>query len=211
MLCLWSDMRRFPLSRPRRGGSSRNPARSARSRSRRRAAPAHPLLAVARSGRSGGFRSAFRIPRREGERTLFPFDYCGVYNREKFTQAGGFDPGIAKPVLAEARFRLSLLSCGERRCEEPRRSPSSTPALPPEDDATPDKGYKTFFLKNMAVRLRREMGVLPGHRLFDYLVHSDAGPLYSIREFTAVRDWVRTHTFRFRRDPRDLIERWETD
>ena len=36
-----------------------------------------------------------------------------------------------------------------------------------------------------------------------------AGPLASVREFTAVREWVRKHTFRFRRDPRDLIERWE--
>ena len=82
-------------------------------------------------------------------------------------------------------------------------------AAPPEDDATPDQSYKTFYLKNIAVRMRREMGVLPARCVLDYIIHSDASPLDSIREFGAVRDWVRTHKFRFRRDPRDLIQRWE--
>lgn len=153
---------------------------------------------------------SFRIPRREGELTLFPFDYCGVYNREKFAQAGGFDTAIVNPYWQKLDFGFRCFLWGETL-----RGTTSITLLytgaPPEDDATPDQGYKTFFLKNMAVRLRRETGVLPGHRLFDYMVHSDAGPLYSIREFTAVKDWVRTHTFRFRRDPRDLIEKWETD
>jgi hypothetical protein len=61
----------------------------------------------------------------------------------------------------------------------------------------------------MAVRTRREMGVLPVWRALDYMLHSDTGPLYAVKEFRIVRRWVRTHRFRFRRDPRDLIAGWE--
>jgi len=152
---------------------------------------------------------AFRIPRRDGEQTLFPFDYCGVYNREKFTRSGGFDEAIANPYWQKLDFGFRCFLWGETLVGTTEITLVYT-GTPPEDDATPDEGYKTFFLKNIAVRLRREMGILPVHRLLDYIVHSDAGPFSSVREFIAVRDWVRKHTFRFRRDPRDLIDRWES-
>jgi hypothetical protein len=80
---------------------------------------------------------------------------------------------------------------------------------PPSDDTTPDEGYKTFFLKSLAVRIRKEMGVLPWWSLLEYMMRSDTGPLYAIKEFGAARSWVRTHRFRFRREPREIVERWE--
>jgi hypothetical protein len=78
-----------------------------------------------------------------------------------------------------------------------------------EEDATPDESYKKVWLKNLAVRMRREMGVLPVWRLLDYMMHSDTGPLYAVREFRMARRWVHTHRFRFRRDPHDLVDGWE--
>ncbi len=41
------------------------------------------------------------------------------------------------------------------------------------------------------------------------MLRSDTGPLYAVKEFAAARRWVRTHRFRFRREPRDIVERWE--
>jgi len=151
---------------------------------------------------------AFRLPRRDGEITLFPFDFSGIYNTERFLRTGGFDRSITNPYWQKLDFGFRCFLWGERMVGTTQVSLTYT-AAPPSDDSTPDQSYKLFFLKNMAVRMRREMGILPVWLIMDYIIHSDASPLYSVREFTAVRDWVRTHKFRFRREPRDLIQRWE--
>jgi hypothetical protein len=155
------------------------------------------------------FSVAFRAPRRDGEPTLFPFDYCGLYNRQKFEQSGGFDPGISNPFWQKLDFGFRCFLWGERLQGTTSIALTYTGA-PPEEDTTHDQSYKLFWLKNLAVRLRRECGVLPARRMLDYMTHTDTGPLYAIKEFRAVRGWVHTHRFRFRRDPRDLIERWES-
>jgi hypothetical protein len=151
---------------------------------------------------------SFRVPRKDGEATLFPFDFCGVYNREKFRQLGGYDPAIANPYWQKLDFGFRSFLWGEKLRGSTEISITYTGA-PPEEDTTPDQGYKLFWLKNIAVRQRREMGVLPARRLADYVAHSDTGPAYAVKEFRAVRAWVRKNRFRFRRDPRELVDRWE--
>jgi hypothetical protein len=154
------------------------------------------------------FSMAYHVPRTDGERILFPFDYCGLYNRLKFAQTGGYDPAIANAYWQKLDFGLRCFLWGERLLGSLRMSLTYT-GSPQEEDATPDEGYKRVWLKNLAVRLRREMGVLPAWRLLDYMMHSDTGPLYAIREFRIARHWVHTHRFRFRRDPHDLVDGWE--
>ncbi len=151
---------------------------------------------------------SFRVPRKDGERVLFPFDYCGIYNKEKFAQSGGYDRAIASSYWQKLDFGFRALLWGENIFGTTGISLMYT-GSPPEEDTTPDAGYKLFWLKNLAVQLRREAGVLPTVKLLDYMLHSDTGPLDAVKEFRAVRGWVRTHRFRFRRDPRQAIERWE--
>ncbi len=154
------------------------------------------------------FSMAYHAPRVEGERLLFPFDYCGLYNRLKFAQTGGYDPLISNPYWQKLDFGLRCFLWGERLLGTLRMGLVYTGA-PPEEDTTPDGGYKKVWLKNMAVRMRREMGVLPRWRALDYVFHSDTDPLSALKEFRSARRWVRTHRFRFRRDPRDLVDGWE--
>jgi hypothetical protein len=151
---------------------------------------------------------AFRVPRKDGERVLFPFDYCGIYDKAKFAQSGGYDRAIASPYWQKLDFGFRSLLWGENILGTTGISLTYTGA-PPEEDTTPDAGYKLFWLKNIAVQMRREAGVLPTAKMLDYILHSDTGPIYAVREFRAVRGWVRTHRFRFRRDPRHVIARWE--
>jgi len=158
--------------------------------------------------RRGRLLVTFHAPRRDGESVLFPFDFCGVYNRQKFSQSGGFDPAVANPYWQKLDFGMRCFLWGERIQGTTGISLMYTGA-PPEEDATPDEGYKQFWLKNIAVRVRNEMGFLPGWRALEYMARSDTGPLSAVQEFRAVRSWVRTHRFRFRRESRDLIARWE--
>jgi hypothetical protein len=207
VLCFWSDMRpaRLPT------GLSETLEKSA-------AVCTVPLSRNARLQPIPSWQSplwkkrrlsiAYHIPRKDAEVTLFPFDYCGIYNTERFLRTGGFDPSLSNPYWQKLDFGFRCFLWGERMLGSTQLSFTYTVA-PPTDDSTPDQSYKLFFLKNMAVRLRHEMGVLPAWFIIDYMVHSDASPLYSLREFALVRDWVHTHRFRFRRDPRDLIQRWE--
>ncbi len=151
---------------------------------------------------------AFRVPQRTVEPTLYPFDYCGLYNREKFSQSGGYDPAIANPYWQKLDFGLRCFLWGER-IRGNRDIALTYTGSPPEEDTTPDEGYKRFWLKNLAVRRRREMGFIPLSSVLEYMTHSDTGPLYAIKEFREVRGWVQTHRFRFRREPRDLQQEWE--
>ena len=160
------------------------------------------------AGKTRRFVPRFRTPREEGEKCLFPFDYCGVYARERFLQVGGFDPGIANPYWQKLDFGFRCWLWGERIAGSKRMTVVYT-GSPPSDDTTPDDGYKAFFLKNLAVRIRREVGTLPWGRLLEYMMRSDTGPLYAIKEFSAARSWVTTNRFRFRREPREIVERWE--
>jgi hypothetical protein len=152
---------------------------------------------------------AFRLPRRSGERILYPFDYCGIYNREKFAQSGGYDPAIANPYWQKLDFGFRSILWGEK-VEGSTAFTVTYTGTPPEEDTTPDAGYKLFWLKNVAVRIRRDAGVLPPWRAIEYMSGSDTGPLGALREFRSVRVWVRKHRYRFRRDAREVVERWES-
>jgi len=151
---------------------------------------------------------AFRIPHTDGESVLYPFDYCGVYNNQKFSQSGGFDAKIANPYWQKLDFGMRCFLWGERIQGTTAISIQYT-GSPPEEETTPDEGYKLFWLKNIAVRVRGESGLLPGWRALEYMARSDTGPLFAVNEYRAIRAWVVRYRSRFRRDTRDLIAHWE--
>ncbi|HTZ50408.1 MAG TPA: hypothetical protein VMF68_02060 [Spirochaetia bacterium] len=154
------------------------------------------------------FSLAWHAPRSDGQRVLFPFDYCGLYHRLKFSQTGGFDAEVANPYWQKLDFGLRCFLWGERVLGSLKIAITYTGA-PPEENTTPDQGYKKTWLKNLAVRTRNEMGALPSWRALDYMIHSDLGPLVAVKEFRDAQRWVHQHRFRFRRDPRELVDGWE--
>ena len=160
-------------------------------------------------GRRRRLTPAFHAPRKSGERTLYPFDFCGIYHREKFAQSGGFDPAIRSPYWQKLDFGFRSILWGERVEGSTDFSLAYT-GTPPEENTTPDAGYKLFWLKNVAVRLRGDAGMLPAWRALEYMARSDTGPFAALREYRAVKAWIHVHRYRFRRDARDLAERWET-
>jgi hypothetical protein len=157
--------------------------------------------------RKGKLSLQFRTPNRDGENALFPFDYCGIYDKERFAQVGGYDHAITNPYWQKLDFGFRCHLWGESI----RSTNSITIAyagLPPVEDATPDESYKAFYLKNLAVHFEKEMGVLPIRKLPDYILHSGTGPFYAFKEFRQMREWVWRHRFRFRRGPREVAEGW---
>lgn len=207
VFCFWSDLRPLAFSREALGAVEKLGAACvvpAARNARREVIPTWQSP----GGRQRRMAVKFRPAREDGEKCLFPFDYCGLYSREKFSQLGGFEPAIANPYWQKLDFGLRAWLWGEKILGTTRLTLLYTGA-PPADDSTPDEGYKLFHLRNMAVRIRLQAGVLPLWQLPEFMLRSDNGPLYAVKEFAAARAWVRTHGSRFRREPRDVIERWE--
>jgi hypothetical protein len=147
-------------------------------------------------------------PAQEGMRSLYPFDYCGLYSRRRFRQLGGFDPWMVNPYWQKMDFGFRAGLWGETIAWYPRFQLGYS-AEPEGEDSTPDESYKLFFLKNLAVRFTGDSGLLPLTRLPRYALRSGSGLLDSLREFREVRAWVHENRFRFQGDLHSLLSRWE--
>ena len=148
------------------------------------------------------------VPVKDGTRSLFPFDYCGIYSRERFLLTGGFDPSLANPYWQRLDFGFRAWLWGEEiRVAQALRL--AYDGDPPEEDQSPDASYKWFWLKNLAPRFGGDSASLPAGRFWAYLRSRRGGPLAALAEFRAARVWVAINRFRFRCDAASLVDLWE--
>jgi hypothetical protein len=147
-------------------------------------------------------------PSREEAPSLFPYDYCGVYVKEKFDLLGGFDHRIENPYWQKLDFGFRGHLWGEKIvCVRAFRVTSGDTS--PAENATPDAGYRTFFLKNLAVRFTGDRGVLPAGRFVSFFLRCGCGVFTAVREFRQAREWVEKNAYRFRMDSGSVTELWE--
>ncbi len=146
-------------------------------------------------------------PLYDAMKSAFPFDYAGVYHKEKYRFSGGYDGGLPSPYWQKADFGFRSLLWGEEIavntsifCQYRQD--------PPREDATPDQSYKYFYLKNMSVDFRRDRGVLGFRRFPTYLVKSGSGFWKALKEFRAVKRWVWENRYRFKAGARELVDLW---
>jgi hypothetical protein len=148
------------------------------------------------------------VPEREGARSLYPFDYTGIYSKEKFTLTGGFDAGLANPYWQKLDFGFRAWLWGEEiRLAQALKLSYADP--PPPEDETPDEGYKWFWLKNLAPSFRGDSGAIGSRRFWSYLRSRRGRSLSALGEFRAAQDWVRLNRYRFRTDAASLVDLWE--
>lgn len=145
---------------------------------------------------------------RDESPTIYPFDFTGIYHREKFIRMGGYDHTIRNPYWQNLDFGFRSHLWGEQICLSTSFRLSYEEDVPRED-VTADYSYMKFFLKNLAPVLRNDEAYLPLSRFFSYLHRSGAGFSKSWSDFSQVRFWVRTNRFRFLRSAPDLVRSWE--
>jgi hypothetical protein len=148
------------------------------------------------------------LPSREISSTLFPYDYCGIYSRQKFLRVGGYDPGIRNPWWQKADLGLRALLWGEKIVSSRLFRVTASETAPAEDTGA-DSGYRMFFLKNLAVRIGPEGGSLPCASFFPFFLHSGCGLPTALAEFRLCRQWVRENSSRFRTDALSVAAGWE--
>jgi GT2 family glycosyltransferase len=147
-------------------------------------------------------------PREKGMRSLVPFEFCGLYRRDKFISSGGFDPVMTSPYWQKIDFGLRTWLWGESIIFNPDLQ-MVVQAEVSAEDTTADESYRLFYLKNIAVRLKDNGAVLPYTKLPHYMARSDLGPVYSGKEFREVRKWVEQNRHRFITDARTLVKNWD--
>ncbi|MDC7228195.1 MAG: hypothetical protein PQJ61_15645 [Spirochaetales bacterium] len=147
-------------------------------------------------------------PSVDGMDSLFPFDYCGIYDRELFRKLGGFDRRIYSKWWQKMDFGFRAHMWGERiQCKTSLRIKYLDEI--PEESITPDKSYRFFYLKNLTVRFDGDSGTIPKSRFPSYHFKSGESFFTALKEFREAREWVETNKYRFRMEARSITEIWE--
>ena len=147
------------------------------------------------------------VPERDGERSLYPFDYAGIYSRERFVLTGGYDGTMANPYWQRLDFGFRAWLWGEeiRILQALKLSYTEQPGA---EDESPDESYKWFWLKNLAPVFRGDQGGIGASRFWPYLMSRRIGSTSALGEFKAAREWVALNRYRFRTDAASLVDLW---
>lgn len=145
---------------------------------------------------------------RDSSPTIYPFDFTGIYNRDKFVRLGGFDHTISNPYWQNLDFGFRAHLWGEEI------SVSTAFRLVydgevPREDITADASYSRFFLKNLAPVFRGDEAFIPLSRFFSYARRSGMNLFDSIAAFGQARAWVRLNRYRFVQDAAKITSSWE--
>lgn len=143
----------------------------------------------------------------EHPRSLYPFDYVGIYHRQRFKSTGGFDPAITSPYWQKADFGLRAHLWGEEICQLHGLKVNYLADRTP-DDTTPDPGYRRFLLKNLLPAFHGDHAHLAFRDFFRFWRSSGLTLPAAWAEFRSLSRWVDEHRYRFRWDSRGLVELW---
>ncbi len=147
-------------------------------------------------------------PKEDAMPSIFPYDYSGIYSREKFMLLGGYDSNIINPYWQKLDFGFRSYMWGETICCNTSFRLSYTSEVP-EEETTPDKSYRIFFLKNLLVRFSGDAGILPFSGFFSYLMRSGESIAVVLKEFKEIKKWIEINKFRFKQDARGVTELWK--
>ena len=150
-----------------------------------------------------------RMVEKEYENTLYPFDFMGLYNKQKFMQLGGFDYTITTPYWQNLDFSLRAWLWGEQiiisKNLEMKYDDES-----PSEDISPDETQLRFFLKNCAPKFSQDHAYIPKTKYFSFQNRFSGNPFEALTEFKKARKWVSINKYRFKTDVVALINAWNT-
>lgn len=143
----------------------------------------------------------------DGLPTLYPVDFIGLYNTEKFIQLGGYDFELKAPYWQNADLAIRAWLWGERITistsfiigyEQNRNI----------DDTTRNYSYLQFYLKNILPIYREDHAMIKSSAFLDFKSHSSCGFFEAFSHFKSAQKWVELNKYRFKMDIHSLIENW---
>lgn len=143
----------------------------------------------------------------DGLPDLMPFDFIGLYDRNKFIAYGGFDYTIKQSYWQNLDLSFRAWLFGEKIILSTAfclNYAGKFPAL----DTTPSQDSNRFYLKNLVPRFYDDHGAIPRSSFFSFLRSSSCGFFEARRQFKEARRWVDKNKYNFKRDVLDLVENW---
>lgn len=147
-------------------------------------------------------------PKADLEKSVYPFDYCGIYSKERFMLLGGYDWTLSRPYWQKMDFGFRAWLMGQRILLSQALKLNYQGAPEPED-MTANRDYGRFWLKNLAPVFKDDRAYLPGSRFLRFWARSGLGLFGSVAEFRAARAWVRLNEYRFRQDAQEVAQLWD--
>ncbi|WP_191017037.1 hypothetical protein [Treponema zioleckii] len=138
---------------------------------------------------------------------LYPFDFVGLYNRDKFIRLGGFDYTITASYWQNLDLAFRAWLWGERINFSTTFSLSYNSDIDVEDMSA-NQSSNRFYLKNLVPRFSADHAMIPISAFFVYFPRSACGFLEAARQFKDARNWVKKNKYCFRRDALELVENW---
>lgn len=141
-------------------------------------------------------------------KTLYLYDFVGIYNRNKFLQLGGFDYTIINPHWQNLDFNFRVYLWGYENIILNTFKMNYESQLTAEDISV-DDSYFLFYLKNLAVNISRKGAYIPNRIFFSYMLRSGLNPFKVYRQFKAAKNWINMYKHNFQITPHKLIAEWE--
>lgn len=142
--------------------------------------------------------------------TLYPCDFIGLYNRQKFIQLGGYDYTLESPYWQNLDLSMRAWLWGERISITTTLGLSYLENAPVED-VTSNLSQFRFYLKNLAPNFVLDHGEIPFKTLFRMFRRSACGFVETINQFKDARNWVEKNQYRFKTDASLLISNWGSE
>ncbi|MCR5189367.1 MAG: hypothetical protein K6C97_10555 [Treponema sp.] len=144
---------------------------------------------------------------KDGMKTLYPFDYIALYNRETFISLGGFDWTINTPYWQNLDLALRAWLWGEeiKFTSSLQFSYLDEPHI---EDQTVNIDYLRYYLKNELPKIKMGEAYIKKSNFLIFLFRSSCGLLEARRQFKEASNWVKSNKYRFKMDLQTFIENW---
>jgi len=152
----------------------------------------------------------FLEPQNEGDRSLYPFDGIGIYDRQRFIQTGGFDTTINHTYWQLMDFGFRAYLWGEEIAANLQLKLFYDGEIQAENYSVADS-YKRYYLKNLAPVFRSDYAHLPLYRFPGFFIKSGEDFISAWDEFKKVRKWVVTNKFRWKSDAITFTKSWSAN
>lgn len=137
-------------------------------------------------------------------KTFITLDFCGVYNRARFLNLGGYDPQITSEYWQKVEFGMRASMWGEHIIFNPALGVSYTDTIPVDDESI-TLNTTLFALKTLEVKMSKRGAYLPWKSFFWLWKEKNGWQM-----FKELRDWVLENRFRFKSDALLVVDNWQS-
>lgn len=145
----------------------------------------------------------------DGLKTVYPFDYIGLYNRKKFIQLGGYDYTITSPYWQNLDLSIRAWLFGEEIKISTLLRFNYNDEVPVED-VTINQNYLRYYLKNEFPRYKNGKAFIARSTFLKFKNHSSCGYLEAKKQFKCAQKWVEKNQYNFKQDLQSFVQNWDT-